>query len=252
MQAKITSIYDEGALEGTPLIGAEGFAVMIDIGGRKILFDTGRRGRYLLNNLMFLDVKLEDIDEIVISHGHTSHTGGLYDILKGRDSPIDIYAPGSAMYAGKMFGQKGIKIPEEFSDKAVVHEIDDWIELAGKLFVSSPMDIGGGLTESFMVLSSRKGPVVISACSHAGVDNIMEAVKKKFGEYPCQYIGGLHIGKREKEKANKVAAVFSEKSCTNLHLNHCTDTNAITGIRVILGLESIKNFYAGSVLTLDM
>jgi len=252
MQAKITSVYDEGALEGTPLIGAKGFAVLIEIGGKKVLFDTGRRGRYLLHNMMFLDVKLEEITELVISHGHTSHTGGLYDLLKGRETSVEIYAPSSALYAGKLLGPKGISIPEEFSGKAVIHEVSDWTELAGKLFVSCPIGIGGGLTESFIVILSRKGPVVISACSHAGVDEIMESVKKRFGEYPVKYIGGLHIGKKEKEKANRAAAVFSDKGCTDLYLNHCTDTNGITSIRAAIGLETVKNFYVGSVLSVDV
>jgi len=252
MQAKIISVYDEGALEGTPLIGAKGFAVLIEIGGKKILFDTGRRGRYLLHNMMFLDIKPEEIDKVVISHGHTSHTGGLYDLLKDRETPLDIYAPGSAFYAGKMFGPKGVSIPEEFSEKAIIHEVDDWVELSDKLFVSCPTDIGDGLTESFMALLSRKGPVVISACSHAGADQITEAVKKRFGEYPCMYIGGLHIGKKEKEKANRIAAVFSDRDCVNLHLNHCTDASGITCMRTVLGLENVKNFYVGSVLSVDM
>ena len=252
MQAKITSVYDEGALEGTSLIGAKGFAVLIEIGSKKVLFDTGRRGRYLLHNMMFLDVKPEEINELVISHGHTSHTGGLYELLKSREAPLNVYAPSSAVYAGKMFGPKGINIPEEVSGKAVISEVSDWTELEGKLFVSRPIDIGGGLTESFIVVLSRKGPVVISACSHAGAEKITEAVKERFGEYPCTYIGGLHIGKKEKEKANRAAAVFSDKGCTDLYLNHCTDTNGITSIRAAIGLETVKNFYVGSVLSVDV
>ncbi|MCL2295494.1 MAG: MBL fold metallo-hydrolase, partial [Methanomassiliicoccaceae archaeon] len=214
--------------------------------------DTGRRGRYLLHNMMFLDVKPENIDKIVISHGHASHIGGIEDLLRNREMPLNIYAPQSAAGSGKKFSRKGIRIPEDLSKKTDIYEVRDWMEIANKLFVSIPMDAGGGLTESFLVLLSKKGPVVISACSHAGTAEIMEAVKKRFGAYPHTFIGGVHIGKKEKEKASRIASAFSEKNCQNLYLNHCTGVNGIMYLRKELGLKGVNNFYVGSVLSVDV
>jgi len=252
MQAKITSVYDEGALVGTNLIGAKGFAALIETGGQMILFDTGRRGRYLLHNLMFLDIRLEDIDKVVISHGHASHTGGIEDVLKNRQMPLNIYAPESAIGRGKLLEAKGIHIPKDLSDKADVLKVNDWMEIAEKTFISLPTDIGEGQTEVFMVLLSKEGPVVIAACSHAGVDNIMEAVKKKFGSYPHTYIGGVHIGRKGKEKASGIAAHFIEKNCSDLHLNHCTGVKGMMYLRTDLGLKGVNDFYVGSVLSVDL
>ena len=252
MQAKITSVYDEGSLEGTQLIGAKGFAALIETDGQKILFDTGGRGGYLLHNLMFLDVKPEDIGKVVISHGHSGHTGGVEDLLKNRKVPLNIYAPGSAIGNRKMFGPKGVCIPEHLSEKADVCEIKEWTEIADKVFISHPMDIVGGLTECFMAILSKKGPVVISACSHAGVGEVTEAVKEKFGTYPHAYIGGVHIGKKERDKARNIASVFSETNCKDLHLNHCTGLSGMTYLRMDLGLKAVSDFYVGSVLSLDV
>ena len=252
MQIKITSVYDEGASEGTSMIGAKGFAVLIEAGGKKILFDTGRRGRYLLHNMMFLDVKPEDIDKMVISHGHASHTGGICDILRNRETPLNIYAPRSALGIKKMFGPKGICIPEDLSDKAEICEVNDWMEIGDKVFISYPMDTGGGLTETFIAILSKKGPAVISACSHAGAGEVMEAVKKKFGSYPNTYIGGVHIGKKDKQKASGIAALFSEKNCTALYLNHCTGVNGMMYLRKDLGLKGVSDFYVGAAVSLDV
>jgi 7,8-dihydropterin-6-yl-methyl-4-(beta-D-ribofuranosyl)aminobenzene 5'-phosphate synthase len=252
MQAKITSVYDEGAVMGTSLIGAEGFSVLIEVGSQLILFDTGRRGRYLIHNMSFLDIKPEKIDKVVISHGHANHTGGIDDLLKNREDHLDIYAPRSAEGRGGPFGSKGLRISKEQSKKATMHEIDEWIEIRDKVFISSPMEIGGGMTESFMVIQSRKGPVVISACSHAGVEAVMEAVKNKFGTYPHTYIGGVHIGKKEKAKAGKIASAFSERNCRNLHLNHCTGVKGMMYLRTNLGLKEVNDFFAGSVLSIDI
>ena len=252
MQAKITSVYDEGALVGTSLIGAEGFSVLIETDGQKILFDTGRRGRYLLHNMAFLDIKPESIDKLVISHGHAGHTGGLEELLREREMPLNIYAPRSAVGGKKMFGPKGIRIPEDLTEKGNIYEMMDWIEIADKLFISPPMDIGGGQTECFVTLRSKKGPVVISACSHAGVDEVMEAVKRKFGSYPHTFIGGVHLGKKDKEKANKMATSFSEKNCLDLHLNNCTGVKGMMYLRTKLGHKGVNDFYAGTVLSVEM
>jgi len=252
MQAKITGVYDEGSMVGTSLIGAEGFAVLIEAGSQKILFDTGRRGRYLLNNLNALSIGPEKIDKAVISHGHSSHTGGIEDLLRNRTDILRIYAPRSAIGGGNIFIKKGIRIKEAFANKAEIREINDWFEITEKIFVSCPMEIGGGSSEVFIVIVSKKGPIVISACSHAGVDAVMEAVKEKFGSYPHTYIGGVHIGNKEKEKANRIASSFTEKKCTDLHLNHCTGVKGMMYLRTNLGLKGVNDFYVGMSITVDI
>jgi len=252
MEAKITSVYDEGAVERTSLIGAKGFAVLIEIDGQKILFDTGMRGRYLLHNLSYLEVKPDEIDKVVVSHGHICHTGGVDDLLRNREKPLKIYAHQSAVGGKKLFRPKGISIPEDQTGKADIIELNEWSEITDKLFISSPMDIGDGLAEVFMVLHTRKGPVVIAACSHAGLDKVMESVKSKFGVYPRGYIGGVHMGKKDRKKAEETALLFEEKNCHSLYLNHCTGVNGIMYIRTILGLEAVKNFYVGTAASFDI
>ncbi|MDR1955211.1 MAG: MBL fold metallo-hydrolase [Candidatus Methanoplasma sp.] len=252
MQAKITSVYDEGSLEGTSLIGAKGFAVLIETDGQRILFDTGRTGRYLLHNMMFLDIEPGKIDKIVISHGHAGHTGGVVDLLMNRETPVKIYAPHSAIGTKRLLGAKGLYIPEELSEKADLNEVRDWLEISKNVFVSAPTDIGDGKTESFMAILSKKGPVVIAACSHAGTDTIMESVKKKFGAYPNTYIGGVHLGKKDKQRAAAMASSFSEKNCKDLHLNHCTGISGMMHLRTVLGLKGVSDFYVGSILYFDI
>jgi 7,8-dihydropterin-6-yl-methyl-4-(beta-D-ribofuranosyl)aminobenzene 5'-phosphate synthase len=252
MQVKITSVYDEGALERTSLIGAEGFAVMIELDGRSILFDTGKRGRYLLHNMMFLDMDPQNVGKVVISHGHSGHAGGIADILRNRNAPLGIYAPRSAIEKKGMFGTGSIRIPEELSENADVYEVTDWMEIEDKVFVSRPMDIGKGMAESFIVILSKKGPVVVAACSHAGVDMIMEEVKRRFGSFPCMYIGGIHMKKKIRQKAEELAVLFTEAGCKELYLNHCAETNGIMYLRAALGIKGVNNFYVGSSVNIEI
>lgn len=252
MQAKITSVYDEGSLEGTHLIGAKGFSVMIEADDQKILFDTGRRGRYLRHNMMFLDVNADDIDKVVISHGDADYVGGLEDLLKDRERPLEIYMPESAAGSKGLLGSKGVYVPEELSDKADITTTEGWTELSEHVLISPPMDVGNGATESFMVILARKGPAVIAACSDCGVEKIMDAVREKTGAYPRTYVGGIRLNKKDKEKATAIAALFSERGCTGLYLNHCTGLNGMTYLRVELGLKGVNNFYVGATLELDI
>jgi len=50
--------------------------------GEKILFDTGERGDWLLENIESLKVDIDKIEVIVISHDHWDHTGGLWVLLE--------------------------------------------------------------------------------------------------------------------------------------------------------------------------
>jgi len=50
---------------------------LIETENENILFDTGAKGKILLNNIEKLDVDIEKISKIVISHEHWDHYGGL-------------------------------------------------------------------------------------------------------------------------------------------------------------------------------
>ena len=70
MSFKVTCVYDEGAKENTSLIGAKGSAMLVDVGERRLLFDTGLRGRYLAHNLSCLGIEPDSIDAAVVSQPH--------------------------------------------------------------------------------------------------------------------------------------------------------------------------------------
>lgn len=80
----IKTVIDNTA--STPVMMAEwGLSIFIDTGEKKILFDTGAGNTdVLLNNLDALNIKVTDIDMLVLSHGHLDHTGGLRPFLEKR------------------------------------------------------------------------------------------------------------------------------------------------------------------------
>ena len=75
---KIQVLFDKDSEDKKLHIGW-GVSFLID---DKILFDTGEKGEWLLENMRFLKVSIDKIEAIVISHDHWDHWGGLWDLLK--------------------------------------------------------------------------------------------------------------------------------------------------------------------------
>lgn len=244
MQAKVLCVYDEGAKVDTPLIGARGQAILIDVDGQRTLFDTGMRAGYLAHNLSTLEVDPESIDRVAVSHGAKDHVCGIGGLLKGRETPVEIVAPTSAMGKKKLMGKTGLFISETSFEKAKIRNVDDWEQLSEHLFMTPPVSYKNG-EESFLVLRTKFGTAVISGASNCGVQTVLDMVKDKFGVFPKIYIGGVRLGKKDKKGAEEIADAFSKAGCTDLRLNHCTTPDGITALRVKLGLHGVENFYVG-------
>jgi len=165
---KITIIYDNDIWkEG--LRADWGFSCLIEVYNQKILFDTGTKGEILLHNMKKLNIFPYEINEIVISHAHLDHTGGLPDFLKEKKAKL--YIPLS--YHEPRIADEVIKVKEPL-------EIHENIYSTGEL-----NDV-----EQSLVIRIEKGLVVIVGCSHSGVKNILNAASM-YGK-PYALIGGLH------------------------------------------------------------
>lgn len=185
---KITIIYDNQVFK-KGLKADWGFASLIEINNRRILFDTGADGTILLYNMKKLNIEPRSIEEVFISHSHWDHTGGLTDFLKLKRSVV--YIPFS--WAGSSLAKETIKIKEPT-------EIDEDIYSTGEL-----LNI-----EQSLVVKTEKGLVIIAGCSHPGVGKILQSASQ-FGK-PLALIGGLH-GFREFDLLNDLELVCA---------THCT------------------------------
>jgi len=63
-------------------IGEWGFSAMIEADGKRILFDAGSRENTVVQNAKELNINLDNIDNIYLSHNHKDHTGGLITLKK--------------------------------------------------------------------------------------------------------------------------------------------------------------------------
>ena len=165
---KITIVYDnEVWKEG--LKADWGFSCLVEVYGKKILFDTGANGSILLENMKTLNIDPTVVEEIFISHAHWDHTGGLADFLK--INPVKVYVPSSFQVSG---------------GAAEIIEVKEALKLHDDIFSTGELEN----IEQSLVVKTEKGSVVIAGCSHPGVENILNAASP-FGK-PYALIGGLH------------------------------------------------------------
>lgn len=72
---KITMLFDNIS-KNKSLKQGHGLSIYIEFNNLKLLMDTGANKK-LIENANSLNIDLYNLDGIIISHGHSDHTGGL-------------------------------------------------------------------------------------------------------------------------------------------------------------------------------
>lgn len=188
---KVTIVYDN-TTSRKDLKGDWGFSALVEAFGMKILFDTGARGKLLLDHLEKLHIDTGSIDFVVISHDHWDHTGGLEAILKIK--PLRVYIPYSA------FRPEGVVDVVKVKEPVLLYDPERGAGYRGALDESLIESYRGkdgiystgelsGIEQSLVVIDSKRSVVVVG-CSHSGVGNIISAARE-FAPVKV-LVGGLH------------------------------------------------------------
>ncbi len=167
---KVTVLYDDRSSKDEDVISDHGFSCYIETKKHVVLFDTGTNADILLHNMKVLGKDPQRISQIVISHEHYDHNGGLSTVLD--------YCKDVTIYRlGKVSSEENTVQVE----KPV--QICDHIYSTGRL-PGSPKD------EQSLVLQTKKGAWVLVGCSHSGVEHILR-VASRWGRV-IGLIGGFH------------------------------------------------------------
>ena len=244
MDATITSVYDEGAVEHTQLIGAKGFSALVDVDGRRFLVDTGLRDRYLSHNLDYLDVDPASVEAVIITQSHPDNSRALGGLLRMRGEPLKVYAPEGLYEGRKGFLSYSTGLSDEDRPKALLDHSDGWIEPAPGVTVTPYIRSDDGWAERFVVVQGRR-LTVVSGRGVGGPARVLDMVRDRFGRYPDAFVGSVLLEKRKKPVAELYASDFSSRGCSVLHLNHCTGRDGMVNLRTHLGLRGVDEFYVG-------
>ena len=197
-----------------------------------ILFDIGEKAESLFNNMERLNIDIEAIDTVVISHDHWDHTGGLEEILKRR-SGIEVYAcPSfSQEFKAKVKAGKG-KLIEVSTLKALTDTIFTTGEIEG---LYKAKYIG----EQSLVIRVDYGLVLLTGCAHPGIIKVLEVVKDFFKkENVVAVFGGFHLKDKDEEETLRVISKLKEMGVKRIGPMHCTGDKALAWFE-----ESYKENY---------
>lgn len=261
-------------------IGEWGFCALVEVDGKKILFDTGARPETVLNNIRELKIDLTDVTEVFISHNHQDHTGGLNKLKKAlsetNSKALSVAHIGEGAFyprpraMGDTTASYMINARKEFEKaggKFIVYketkEIYPGVWITGPVPRTNPernwMGQGkmilpnGEVVEDIIpedqsiVFNTVDGLIVLSGCGHAGVINTMEYARKQIGvQTVSTLIGGFHLFNLPNEKIKWTATKMKEYGVQNFVGSHCTGINAVFDIRQQLGLPR-SNAIVGAV-----
>ena len=87
---KITFLSDNKT-ENSLCMAEWGLSVLIELKGRKLLFDVGASSLFA-DNARNLGIDLSSVDAVIISHGHYDHTEGMETFCRiNKKAPIYIH-----------------------------------------------------------------------------------------------------------------------------------------------------------------
>jgi 7,8-dihydropterin-6-yl-methyl-4-(beta-D-ribofuranosyl)aminobenzene 5'-phosphate synthase len=250
-------------------IGEWGFSALVVVDGHRILFDTGARPETVLNNARELNVDLTNVPDVILTHNHGDHTGGLLtlrgSVRSGNPSALAVAHVGRGIFLkrlarpGWMTADQVRAGYEALGGKVIVH--DKPVELYPGVWLTGPVarkypeknfGIGPGTKvempdgssvddtipeDMSLVFDTDRGLVVLTGCGHAGVVNILEYARATVRPAPVHaLIGGMHLFQLDDERLKWTAGKLKEFGVQNFLGAHCTGIEATYRIRDLCGL----------------
>lgn len=259
---RITVLSTMLAGDGAAGIGEWGFAALVEADGRRILFDTGARPETVLANARELGIDLAGISDLIISHNHSDHTGGvltLRNALLARDRtsltrahvargifwprPTSTGDSNGLLRVKAEYERTGGSFVEHTAAEPIapgvwvtgvvprVHAERNW---SGSGRVQAPEGlIEDTIPEDMsLVFDTPSGLVVLSGCGHAGIVNTLEHARKTVRDAPIHAaLGGFHLFAASDDHLAWTAEHLKALGVQHFLGAHCTGIEAVFRIR---------------------
>ncbi len=255
-------------LTDTEGVGEWGFAAVVEVDGRRWLFDTGARPETVLRNAEELGVDLASIPDVILSHHHADHTGGLVTLRKAlaakNPAALSRVHVAAGIFRSRRNGGVGESNPmlatraayEATGGRFIEHdgpvELQSGVWLTGPVPRTSPernwsgsttIAEPDGLTEDTLpedqalLVRTPRGLSLVTGCGHAGIGNILAYARTLQGAVAVRaVIGGLHLLAADESHLVWTAERMRAAGVTHLLGAHCTGIEALHRLRDLTGL----------------
>lgn len=258
-------------------IGEWGFAALVEADGRRVLFDTGARPDTVLNNARELQLDLSQVTDVILSHNHDDHTGGLLTLRRAvkakNPAALSRAHVGTGIFWSRVQGSAEqnpmlATRPAYEATGGVFIQHDAPTELYPGVYLTGPVprrypernwsktfrlraptgEIEDNIPEDqSLVIDTEQGLVLISGCGHAGIINTVEYARKVVRPAPLHAaVGGFHLLDGSDPALDFTADKLREFGVANLVGAHCTGIESVFHLRQRAGL-SRRSCVVGSV-----
>ena len=251
-------------------LGEWGFAALVEVDGYRVLFDTGARPETVLQNAKDLNIDLSQVTDVVLSHSHGDHTGGLLTLrkammIKNRDALSRVHV-GQGIFDNR-YVKDGTENKSEMPALRKAYEATGGVfiihqepqQIQPGVWLTGPVkrrydeqnwskgafvDSAAGRTEDTlkedmsMVINADDGMIVLTGCGHAGIGNILAQSQEMVPNTKVHaVIGGLHLFEADETKLEWSAEKMREAGVQYLLAAHCTGIEATYRLRALLKLD---------------
>ncbi|MEM4763033.1 MAG: MBL fold metallo-hydrolase [Desulfurococcaceae archaeon] len=156
------------------------FSVYIERSNETYLFDLGVDPGVLEHNVNVLDIGVDIVDYVIVSHEHLPHYGG-YKYLSSESPYTTVYIPFSSSESlGRVFKTHGLKPVE----------VTKWTKLSEGVYITKPYY--GPPYEHFLLFELGDHLIVLTGCLHPGVA-VLKDISNTMGKKIKGVIGGFHL-----------------------------------------------------------
>lgn len=245
---KLKVLEDNNTFIDMYYLGEPAVSYYIEDGEDKILFDVGYSDAFLVNAEK-MSIDIDNINKVVISHGHDDHTGGLKYFFDKKRTVELISHPESfnykeddtGLYIGtslskeqlsKMcklnLSKEPIKVTEHIIYLGEIPILNDFEprHTIGKSIINGEKVYDNIKEDSALVYKGKNGLFIITGCSHSGICNIIEYAKKVCKDNRILgVIGGFHLFENDERLKNTII-YFKDNNIKYLYPCHCVSLKA--------------------------
>ena len=259
MALKITTLIENTKGDNMALKSEHGISFFIEKDGNKLLFDTGQTGIFM-ENAEDLKIDLSVLDFVIISHGHYDHSGGFKGLAEVAHNFKLIVGDG---FFNKKYGFKnntykflGNNFDEQFLSKKdipyrfVTEDIteivsgiyvitnfqrihkDEVINPRFKLIENDKYVNDTFKDEVLIAIDTPEGLVVLLGCSHPGMKNMLDSVRKILGKPIYAVFGGTHLVEASDGSFDISMEYMKNSEMKIIGVSHCTGQKAMDNLSI--------------------
>ena len=264
-ESQITILYDAFGKDAA-MRKDWGFSALVEVAGKRILFDTGDDRDIFAANVKAKGVDLTKLDFVVLSHRHSDHMAGLSHVLSVNPK-VTIYAPQDGLggiYGSSVpssFYRKDGSLPPEMRyydgrppdilklgrawQDANIELIDKTTEIAPGITLIALVSEAPGtreLKELSLAVNTPDGLLLVVGCSHPGIEKIVEAAAAINPKIHL-IAGGFHLIVAPDDAIARIVATLKDTfKVENVAPGHCTGEPTFAALKRAFGNRYI---YAG-------